>query len=278
MYLGGKWVTEITTTFFIGSNREYKGIGQTNLVVDGSMEDRGIAAWPGASSAIVTKDTTDPRVGLRNLRVARNGVTNPSARQDYVMIAGQKYFIDGFVRSGGGSALPRVSVGPTTAWSGSTSTIWTYFSVDDVIAGADDLRLYAITAIDGEYAEFDNISVLLRPTMHTGIYTATLLPDTGDTLEFAIVINEDTGFQQECIDSLARAFAALYVTGLYNVQEGTNFDGLQWPLNERVVQNLTTVLNTFRPRGAGGAYRLYDPALYETIDTALEAFWYLYIS
>ena len=134
----------------------------TNLLVDGSMEDTGVTAWT-AASATLTKDLTSPKVGLRNLRVARNGAANPSARQSSVMVSGETYTISGFVRSDG-NAIPRISVGPTTAWSGSTSTLWVPFSVE-VVAGADDLRLYAITNTGTEYAEFDHITVSLYPVL-----------------------------------------------------------------------------------------------------------------
>lgn len=109
-------------------------------------------------------------------------------------------------------------------------------------------------------------------TMDTGIYRAAMSPDSGDTVEFAIVFNSLTGYQQQCVDRVARAYAYKYTTGLYNLQEGTGFPGLQWPLNSRVVENLTLVLDTFRPRGMGGAFRLYDPLLFGTVDVSLNPF------
>lgn len=111
-------------------------------------------------------------------------------------------------------------------------------------------------------------------TMQTGLYDATITPSpVVYWLEFAITLNEDTEFQQEIIDSLARAYAQLYATGLCNTEYGTDYPGLQWPLNERVVENLTLVLATFRPHGMGGAFRVYDPSLYATISEIIEPFW-----
>lgn len=110
-------------------------------------------------------------------------------------------------------------------------------------------------------------------TMLTGIYEATINPDTEDVVRFAIVINEDTGFQQEVIESLSRAYAQLYSTNLYNAGYSKNYSGVQWPLSDRVVENIHFELKHLRPHGMGGAFRVYDPSLYATIDTVIEPFW-----
>ena len=110
--------------------------------------------------------------------------------------------------------------------------------------------------------------------MQTGVYLATLNPDTGDTVQFAIVINKVTGFQQDCIDRLARAYGYLYTTGLYNASAGKSFSGVSWPLTDRVVENDGAPVDTFRPKGFGGAFRLYNPDLFAGVDISIPAFWY----
>lgn len=112
-------------------------------------------------------------------------------------------------------------------------------------------------------------------TMLVGVYSGTVIPDPGGSgPTFLVIINEETRLQQRCIDSLSRAYAALFATDLYNTQEGTSYVGLQWPLSSRVVENLSSELSTFRPRGMGGAYRVFDIFSYATVDDILQPFWF----
>ena len=112
-------------------------------------------------------------------------------------------------------------------------------------------------------------------TMSVGVYSSTVVPDPGGSgPSFGIIINEETRLQQRCINSLARVYAASFATELYNTQEGTDYPGLQWPLSSRVVENASPELGTFRPRGMGGAYRIFALANYATVDDILEPFWF----
>lgn len=127
-------------------------LADTNKIADGNMEKAGMSDWSTPYSTTLTKEN-DPYAGSQCLRVAYNGVNNPTARQ--ALLIGDNYRIRGRVRSDG-VAVPYVEAdGTGIDWTGTTSTAWQEF---DFICpnGASWLNLTAIISGSG-YCEFDSV-------------------------------------------------------------------------------------------------------------------------
>lgn len=139
---------------------------ETNeLISDGEMESAGTSAWTVGKTADLSKQTTNPYSGLQVLRVARNGTTNANAQQS-ILSAGVKYRTVGRVRSDG-SAVPRVVESDALLslavilWEGTTSTDWQTFDVTFVASATSTVAALVNTAaVDGQYVEFDSVSVV----------------------------------------------------------------------------------------------------------------------
>lgn len=125
------------------------------LLVDGNMEAIGVAAWTAGNSATLSKQTGTPHGGSQVLRVARNGVNNPSATQTILTI-GKTYRVQGWMRSDG-SAIPTI-VGFASNITGTTSTSWQAFD-SVLISIGTQLTLRAATSTGTQYCEFDDISI-----------------------------------------------------------------------------------------------------------------------
>jgi hypothetical protein len=127
------------------------------LLPDGDMEAVGTTDWTAGSDAVLTKETVSPKCGVRNLKIARDGTNNPSARQA-VLAVNKLYRISGYARSDG-NALPEIIIGGLdNIWTGSTSTDWQYFDVT-FNAISTSLRIYSWTSTGTEYTEWDDITL-----------------------------------------------------------------------------------------------------------------------
>lgn len=125
--------------------------------LDGDMEESGVTDWTVGNSATLTKDTTSPEDGTRNLRIAYNAVNNPYAKQDALLV-NRSYRITGFARSNG-TFIPQLRDGLSTVlWTGTTSTAWQAFDVT-FIAGTTDILLYS-DATGAGYVEFDTMDIV----------------------------------------------------------------------------------------------------------------------
>jgi len=126
------------------------------VINDGDMEATGTAAWTAGNSATLTKDTTTPFAGAQNLRVARNGVNNPSASQFGVITPGTTYHLHGWVRSDGFAAA-NVYFGGSLVF---TTALTTWQEVDlTLVAGGTNLNFTAVTSTGTEYAEYDHFEI-----------------------------------------------------------------------------------------------------------------------
>jgi hypothetical protein len=126
----------------------------TELVTDGDMEAETTVAWQSQSGANLSKQTTDPKVGTRNLRVQNSpGDSSSQARQD-ILTAGKTYLTTGFCRaeSGASASVLLGTVGVFTT----NNTTWTYF---DEKGTANAIFLLLAAGASGKYTEFDQISV-----------------------------------------------------------------------------------------------------------------------
>lgn len=126
------------------------------ILADADMESASTASWTVGNSATITKEIVSPIEGVRNLKVARDGVNNPYAFQ-LVIITGGVYNISGWGR-GDGSASPKVWLGTNSVWTGTSSTDWQFFNVQgETAAGASfGVRLEATTSTGTQFAEFDD--------------------------------------------------------------------------------------------------------------------------
>lgn len=144
----------------------------TQLLVDGDMETSGVTNWTVVNSAALTKGTGSPHGGSQVLRVARNGVNSPQARQTILTI-GQTYRIHGYTRSDG-SALPQVVGGGVTGFTGTASTSWQPFDFV-FVATTTTISLNNTTSTGTQYVEFDDVVVSPDNYVRTG----ELLQDVG---------------------------------------------------------------------------------------------------
>lgn len=126
-----------------------------NILVDGDMELPNVDEWTPGSSAVLTKETTDPHGGIRCLRVEALIGDYPFAMQASLVV-GAKQRIVGYAR-GDGDKPPRVDIWTTTIWTGTSSTDWQKFDVT-VVPDNTNLRLTCVTTGTG-HAEFDDVSV-----------------------------------------------------------------------------------------------------------------------
>jgi len=120
------------------------------LIEDGDMEDTGITAWD--TTGTVTKETTDPAEGVRNIKLLDTGTVNGRARQA-VLTVGEYYRVRGFVRT---DDTAYVYIGGALAYT-STSSSWESFDVISQ-ASSNDYFTLIVTAASA-YAEFDDITV-----------------------------------------------------------------------------------------------------------------------
>ena len=125
-----------------------------NLLVDGFMEDVGVAAWF-ASNTTLTKQTADPYQGMRYLQSVNTAGANGYAAQD-VLTAATSYRLTGVARSLAGNAFPAVFiVGPGFVWTGTTSTAWQLFDVVFTNGGAARIYFYTRGATIGWGTQWD---------------------------------------------------------------------------------------------------------------------------
>lgn len=128
--------------------------GLNQLMTDGTMQGADTSAWTSNQSATLTKQTnqTLPDGSTGNvLRVLRNGVTNPGAKQ-VVMTIGKIYRFQGWARSDG-TAIPQVAQGGTAIWTGTTSTQYQFIDVV-FIATSATIVVQSSASTGSPYVEF----------------------------------------------------------------------------------------------------------------------------
>jgi hypothetical protein len=146
----------------INSYVEFDDIVVTETVyalADGNMELPGVASsWTVGASAALSKQVGTPHSGTQCLRVTHAGSVNPYASQPAQLVTTKRYRCYGWARSDG-SALPSIASGAVGIWGGTTSTAWQYFDAE-FTAASTSLNLYAVTAVLGQYCEFDDVTVV----------------------------------------------------------------------------------------------------------------------
>jgi len=140
------------------------------LLTDGDCEDAGVAGWPDAYRTILSKETTDPYAGTRNLRLTVDGGSPFTG--DSVLTVGREYTVSGWYRSDG--IIP-IGVGTFDNGSlfvhgpsrpdGGLSTSWAYFEGTG-IADHTQMLLGSPTGAVGSWIEFDDVSVKLSGSQY----------------------------------------------------------------------------------------------------------------
>lgn len=137
-------------------------IPDTQLLVDGDMAAPTTAAYTAGNSAALSKQPGQaPNTWVQQvLKIARNGVNNPFARQT-ILNLGLRYRYRIYNRSDGFST-PRYSDG--AAVSGTTSTNWQTFDTLS-LPSQTTLDMSSITSTGSQYVEFANCLVQQIPPM-----------------------------------------------------------------------------------------------------------------
>ncbi|NIA02252.1 MAG: hypothetical protein GWP15_02620 [Nitrospirae bacterium] len=126
------------------------------LLVDGDMENAGVASWIQSVAGTITKETGAVEDGTQVLRIAYLSTPNPQYYQ-VPLTVGKTYRVTGWAR-GDGTASPRILDGTASInWAGTTSSSWQYFDVTGV-ATTTSLILRTMTT-GASYAEFDDVLV-----------------------------------------------------------------------------------------------------------------------
>jgi hypothetical protein len=129
------------------------GKRSSEAIADGDMEAAGVSDW--ITVGTVTKESGG-RPGSLGTQVIKlyDAGSNGVARQN-TLTTGKVYEVTGYARSDG-VGLPRVANNGAAFWIGTTSTKWQKFR-EIFVAGNTDFRLWCFE--DGQYAEFDDVSV-----------------------------------------------------------------------------------------------------------------------
>jgi hypothetical protein len=128
-----------------------------DVTIDNLVIQEVAQAWTANDAALLSKQNSDPKVGLRNLRVTYGGTFAPSASQDLLTV-GVKYKLTGYYRGDGSSAIPRVRCGAPYISIGTSSNTWQAFDVTFVAEG-DNIGLYNYSSAG--YTEFDDLELTL---------------------------------------------------------------------------------------------------------------------
>jgi len=160
-YFGVGGYAEFDDLFLTEYTGDLTNVNQ-QLLADGDMEKSGTSAWTVVQSATLTKEHGAAHGGDLIMRVAYNGVTNPSAQQN-VLTVGKKYRITGWARSDG-TRNPTVYSG-SYIWYGTTDANWQRVDVT-WIAQATYVRLNTAASAAG-YTEWDDVFI----TEYTGDMT-----------------------------------------------------------------------------------------------------------
>ncbi len=143
---------------------EYAGKTQNTekqLLVDGNMENSGVASWT-ADNSILSKQTTNPHSGNQVLRIGWiSGSTALAERNIFTL--GKRYRITGWAR-GDGTGAPGLSLqGGASPWYGTSSPSWQRF--DTILIPTSDTWLYLNgTSLSAtHYVEFDDVMLTEVP-------------------------------------------------------------------------------------------------------------------
>ncbi|HWA51560.1 MAG TPA: DUF2341 domain-containing protein [Patescibacteria group bacterium] len=150
----------------------------TQLLTDGNMEASGTGAWTAGGSATLSKQTGTSHGGTQILRITATGGTNPNASQN-ILSNNTVYRVYGYARSDGNIA-PKVYLGSNLMWTGTTSATWQPFDfVGLTSTGNSTFYLLQSSSINGQYVEFDDVTV----SLDTGIRSDSILSTLDGDME-----------------------------------------------------------------------------------------------
>ncbi len=160
LFIGRRGI-DVAETFFNGSIDQVQIFNRTlneTEIQDLYERTKAVEDWNEGNDAIVSKQVYNPKIDDQVIRVEHNGTNNPYTHQS-IFTLGKDYRVTGWGR-GDGNAYPRLyKVDGETWWAGTTSTDWQYFDVimDDL--SNSNIFITANTDTQGEYAEFDQVTV-----------------------------------------------------------------------------------------------------------------------
>jgi hypothetical protein len=130
----------------------------TKKLKDGDMEEDNTIYWSAGRNALITKNTTAPKEGVRDLRVGYNGINEPYAYQICFQV-GKSYTISGWFRGSGISAAPSLrDSGGQIIFSGTSSPSWVYNSATFTATGSA-LWFYSTSTSGSDYVYFDDFEL-----------------------------------------------------------------------------------------------------------------------
>ena len=138
-------------------------------LADGDMENVGVGDWFAGGGATLTKETSDPYEGARNIKIAYSGANNPNATSSICFIVGNRYTIQ-HTRRGYGAWLLSSGGANTFGSTSYTGAAWDTELCEGTAATAA-FRLYCITT-SANSAEWDDINL-------TNISLASITPRAG---------------------------------------------------------------------------------------------------
>ena len=128
-------------------------------LVDGNMESASTSSWA-VTNITLTKDTTTPHSGTRNMRLTYSASAIGYASQG-ILTSGKTYRVTGWARGDGtGTGIPLVEDDNGAHWTGTNSNSWQAIDVTYIQgAGGADFVLLGSSLSATHYVEFDDITI-----------------------------------------------------------------------------------------------------------------------
>ena len=130
--------------------------------LDGDMEDPGVSDWTPGNGAVLTKETTSPKVGARNLRITQTSPTmDPYAEQEPLLV-NRRYRITGWARGDGSAAIPTILNETNAIWTGTVSTTWQEVEAEFWATQGTGMLFMGDTSVasGSPFCEFDDIDIV----------------------------------------------------------------------------------------------------------------------
>ena len=207
------------------------------------------ANWTAGSSATLT----NPSTGI--LRIARNGVNNPTATED-IFIVDHRYRITGETRSDG-NAIPRITHFGGSAFTGTNSTSWQTFDFELDLVGLNVVNFQSQTSIGTEYTEWRNLTITEVNPLNENITSLTIgQPGQGNIQNLAQAdgTNDLLSLGAPGVTALDTIFSADPIT-LFGVNKVSSA-GLWTDTNVRTIANFGIDGNNFFKVGSDGVGNL----------------------
>jgi hypothetical protein len=174
-----------------------------NQLKDGDMEASGTSDW-NAFQAVLSKETTSPKEGLRNLKIVATSAAGsrfPTAEQVRRLTSGDTYNVTAWARSDG-TQVPYLYTG-TIHWTGTNSTEWQLVDVEFVANDVSFKLGFAVTNPAGtEYVEWDDVNVTKKDI---DIKLTEFFPASLTVKPVMVLYEEEATFLKTTLESIKAA-------------------------------------------------------------------------